>query len=583
MSSSFSESARVYRRLIRYVLPYRVILLVAVLGTLIHGLTDIGLAYILKPIVDQVMVAMDPDWRLWAPLGLVGIYLVRLVTGYIGGVAMASVSNKLIVDLRADLFDRMLTLPADFYDAHSTGQLISKVTYDVNQVTSAATNVLVTLVKDGGALIGLILYLFYLNWTLALVTLAALPPATYAVKRISKRLRGNSTRLQQGMGELTQVLEESISGQKVVKVFGGQDYERGRFRNRIQAIRRFEMKLAQAGAANGPLVQLIMIIPFAGMVYIAGGLALAGSLTAGEFVSFFAAAGLLQPAVKRLADINPKLQRGLAAAESAFAVIDTEPEADPTGRPLQRTRGHLRFERLGFRYPGSETPALQDIDLEIRPGETVALVGQSGSGKTTLAGLLPRFYSPGSGRIILDGMDIRDIRLADLRAQMALVHQDVVLFNDTVAANIAYGPLTGAGREAIVEAARAAHALEFIEKLPQGLDTLIGERGARLSGGQRQRLAIARAVLKDAPILILDEATSALDTESERHVQAALEELERGRTTLVIAHRLSTIENADRIVVMDRGCIVETGGHTELIDRNGVYAKLHALQFQNPD
>ncbi|MGB0722571.1 MAG: lipid A export permease/ATP-binding protein MsbA [Gammaproteobacteria bacterium] len=574
------SSAQLYRRLLGYALRYRSILLLAVLGTLVHGLSDIALAAILEPIVDKVMVEQDADWRLWAPLGLVGIYLVRLLAAYVGGVAMASVSNKIIVDLRADMFDRLLLLPSRFFDGHSTGKLISKITYDVNQVTTAATTVLVTLVKDGATVIGLILFLFYLNWQLTLMTIAALPPAMYVVKRISKRLRGNSSNLQEAMGNLTRVLEESISGQRVVKVFGGQDYERRRFHEVIQAIRRFEMKLAQAGAANGPLVQLIMIVPFAFMVYVAGGLAMDGSLTAGEFVAFFAAAGLLQPAVKRLADINPKLQRGLAAAESAFAVVDSPAEPDEGRLAPQRVRGSLMIRGLRFRYEGADHDALKDIELSVEPGQTVALVGQSGSGKTTLASLIPRFYDPSEGGIELDGVDLRDYGLAALRANMALVSQDVVLFNDTVAANIAYGPRADASRDEIVAAATAAHAMDFIERMPEGLDTVIGERGTRLSGGQRQRLAIARALLKDAPVLILDEATSALDRESELRVQQALETLQEGRTTLVIAHRLSTIEHADRIVVMDSGRVVESGSHAELIAAGGAYARLHALGFQ---
>ena len=574
------QSVKLYRRLIAYALRYRPILLLAIMGTLIHGLTDIALAAILEPIVDEVMVNQDPDWRLWAPLGLIGIYLSRLMAAYLGGVAMAAVSNKLVVDIRTDMFDRLQALPTAFFDTHSTGKLISKITYDVNQVTTAATTVLVTLVKDGATVVGLMAFLFYLNWQLTLLTIAALPPALWVVKSISRRLRGNSKQLQDTMGDLTRVLEESITGQKVVKVFGGQHYERGRFRESILAIKRFEMKLAQVGAANGPLVQLIMIVPFAFMVYVAGGLAMDGTLTAGEFVAFFAAAGLLQPAVKRLADINPKLQKGLAAAESAFALIDTDTERDEGRQTLEHARGQIRFESLSFRYPGAEAPALRNIELDIKPGETVALVGQSGSGKTTVTSLLPRFYNADAGRITLDGIDIRNLSLANLRDQMALVSQDIVLFNDTVAANIAYGRPKDLARETIVDAARAAHALEFIDQLPQGLDTLIGERGTRLSGGQRQRLAIARAVLKNAPILILDEATSALDTESERHVQAALEDLERDRTTLVIAHRLSTIENADLIVVLDQGRIVETGTHADLMQRGGTFAKLHAMQFQ---
>lgn len=580
--TSWASSVLLYRRLVHYALRYRSILLLAVLGTLLQGLTEAGFPALVEPIIDRVMVQMDPEARILIPLAMIGLFVFRLAVAYVGGVAMASVSNKIIVDIRTELFARLQTLPTPFFDAHATGRLISKITYDVPQVTTAATTVLVTLVKDGASFIGLVGFMFYVNWRLTLIALAMLPIAVWAAAAISKRLRGNSTHLQDAMGELTRVLEESIAGQKVVKIFGGQGYEQRRLDGIVRRIKQFEMKLAQLGAANGPLVQLIMVIPFAIMVYVAGGMTQDGSLTAGEFGGFLFATIFLQSVVKRLADINPKLQKGLAAAESAFSLIDAEPETDIGQKRIAQVRSHIRFENLAFHYDGGERPALERIDLDIRPGHIVALVGQSGSGKTTLAHLLPRFYDPTRGRITLDGIDIRALPLAELRARIALVDQDIVLFNDTVAANIAYGPLADAPRTAVVEAARAAHALDFIEKLPQGLDTLIGERGARLSGGQRQRLAIARAVLKDAPILILDEATSALDTESERCVQAALENLERGRTTLVIAHRLSTIEKADRIVVMDRGRIVETGTHAELIGHDGVYAKLHAMQFQAP-
>jgi subfamily B ATP-binding cassette protein MsbA len=555
-------------------------------GTAIAAATEPLLPALLKPMLDGTFVHKDDVVIRWAPVIIVLIFLVRGIAGFVATYAINWVGNKVVMDLRGEMFRKLLTLPTHYYDNHATGNLISKLTFDVTQVTAAATSVVTVSIRDSIIIAGLLGWLVYLNWKLTLLSLVVTPAVALVIYTINRRLRNSSRDSQRAMGNVTQVIEESVGAHKVVKLFGGQSYEEQRFTTETNWMRRHAMKQAAAAAANVPLVQLVAAVALAVIIYLATAQAKTDATSVGGFLSFVAAMLMLTAPIKRLTSISEHMQRGLAAAESVFELLDTRSEQDAGTVVIGRATGRLNFEHLTFAYQNDAAAAqdaprlaLRDICLEIPAGQAVALVGASGSGKSTLANLVPRFYLPSSGRITLDGHDLNELSLASLRSNIALVSQEVVLFNDTLAANIAYGQEREVSEAEIIAAATAAHAMEFIREWPEGLNTLVGERGVKLSGGQRQRIAIARAILKDAPILILDEATSALDSESERHVQAALETLMRGRTTLVIAHRLSTIENADRIVVMQKGEIVEVGTHRELLDKNGVYAQLHRVQF----
>ena len=572
-------NSQLYLRLLGYVKPYWRAFMISVLGMVVAAATEPLLPALLKPMLDGTFVYKDETVIRLAPIFIVVIFIVRGLATFISTYAINWVGNKVVMDLRNEMFAKLLSLPTRYYDDHATGNLISRLTFDVTQVTAAATTVVTIVIRDSIIIAGLLGWLFYLNWKLTLLTLVMAPVIAYIIRTISLRLRASSRDAQRAMGDITQVIEESVTAHKVVKLFGGQQYEGGRFSEQANWVRRYTMKQAAAASANVPIVQMVAAIALAVIVYLVTLQSRADGTTVGAFLSFVAAMLMLTAPLKRLTGVSEFLQRGLAAAESVFELIDTESEADCGTEAIGRARGELQFDDVQFAYAPEARPALKDIALHIRTGENVALVGASGSGKTTLANLVPRFYTPTGGCITLDGRDINDLTLASLRANIALVSQEVVLFNDTVAANIAYGQMREVSEAEIVAAAEAAHAMEFIREWPEGLETLVGERGVKLSGGQRQRIAIARAILKDAPILILDEATSALDSESERHVQAALETLMRGRTTLVIAHRLSTIEKADRIVVLQKGEIAEIGTHAELLAKGGVYAQLHRIQF----
>jgi len=567
-----------YSRLLRYVRPYRWAFGLAVLGMLIVAAGDLMLALLVIPIVRN-FESPDPSGAKWLPLVIVGVFLLRGVGAYISEFGMGWTGYRVVFDLRRDLIDKLLKLPTPFYDTHAAGVIQSKVSFDAHQLASAASGALTNMIRSTLTIVVSFGYLMWLNWRLTLLTFIVVPIVGVVIRYFSRRLRRIARDIQDRSGSLTQVLEEMIGGHRVVRVFGGEEYERNRAVAAANRLRNAMTKESSATAASSPLTVFFAACAVGSIVWIALQQSEGGRFDFALFMSYVVALLTLLERLKGLSGINAAIQRGMAAAESIFGLLDHEEEADTGTVVLDDCRGEVRFERMSLRYSGNEREALSDITLTVSPGETVALVGPSGAGKTSLVNLVPRFYEPTAGRLFVDGHDITTLTLKSLRAQIAMVSQDVLLFNDTVAANIAYGAMTNATREEVERAAAAAHALDFIRAMPEGFDTMVGENGVRLSGGQRQRIAIARALLKNAPLLILDEATSALDSESERQVQAALDTLMRGRTTIVIAHRLSTIEDADRIVVLDGGRIVETGTHASLISAHGTYARLHRIQF----
>jgi subfamily B ATP-binding cassette protein MsbA len=573
------NSKELYFRLLKYVFPYRNAFLFSLLGTIAFAATEPAMPALMKPLLDETFVAKSADAVTRLPLLLMLLFMVRGVASFISGYGMKWVATRVVMDLRREMFDRLQTLPIHYFDNHTSGNIISKHTFNAARVTNAATEVIVTLVKDSLIIIGLLAYALYLNWQLSLIVFLIAPPTALVIRYFSKRMRRLSRSLQDSIGELTRVIQEAINGNREIKIFGGEEYEKDRFHKLNNWIRRYHMKVAAASETNVPVVQVLTVAALTIVVYFAAMQSQSGEITVGEFVALITALALLSSPIKRLTKINVHLQGGLAAAESVFSLIDEEPEIDLGQTTLDRATGNIELIDVSYTHYGSKGPVLHDVNMKITAGETIALVGPSGGGKTTLVSLLPRFYNPSAGKILLDGTDTQEIRLASLREQIAYVGQHIILFNETVAANIAYGAQRWvASKQEIQDAAEKAHALEFIEKLPDGFNTLIGENGVRLSAGQRQRIAIARALIKDAPILILDEATSALDTESEKIVQLALDTLRSGRTSLIIAHRLSTIENADRILAMQDGRIVEEGTHAELLQHDGVYARLYKAQ-----
>ena len=575
MANTTLSNREIIRRLFQYVRQHWGKFLIAISATAVVASTEPAMAALMEPLIDGTFNAKDPDMIVWVPLGLVAIFFVRGVARIISALGVASVATQVVMQLRVDLYRHIQLLPQAFMDQQASGKLLSKVTYDVEQLSATASQVWLVLVRDSMIVVGLLGYLIYLNWRLTLMVLITVPLIAWIIKIVSKRMRKSSSALQGDMGQLTHRLEESIKGHKLIKLYGAEQQEADKFFGVVNSLRRNNLKLIMVGAANSPIIQQVLSIALASVVYVAASLEGDAAMTTGQFVAFFTAMGMLLGPMRSLAGVNEQLQRGLAAADSVFQLLDQPVEQDSGSRKLENFSGHLQINNLDFAYADGQPDVLKGINLEIKPGETIAFVGASGSGKTTLTQLLPRFYEIDRGEILLDGIDSREIELTSLRTQIAYVDQEVMLFDESVADNIAFGKAGEIDPQQLEQALKHAHASPFVDKMEGGSDSKVGEQGSLLSGGQRQRLALARAFYKDAPLLILDEATSALDNESERQVQAALEELCEGRTTLVIAHRLSTIEKADRIVVMSQGEIVESGTHQQLLDADGEYRKLY--------
>jgi subfamily B ATP-binding cassette protein MsbA len=584
--TSEQSSLKVYLRLLKYVLPYWGAFAISIVGFVIFASSQPMLADMLKHFLEALDPAKDAKFfgvslALGVPILIVLIAIYQGIGSFLGNYYLAKVSRGLVHDLRVALFNSLLTLPNRYFDNNNSGHLISRITYNVTMVTGAATDAIKVVIREGLTVVFLFGYLVYSNWKLTMVLLGILPIIAVLVTTASKKFRSQSKKIQVAMGDVTHVASETIQGYRVVRSFGGETYEKQRFLSASEDNMNRSLGMTRTQSIYTPSLQLVIYVGMAILMYLV--LYLRGDASPGELIAYITAAGLLPKPIRQLSEVSATIQKGLAGAESIFEQLDEEPEIDTGTTELERASGHLEVRNLTFQYPGTDRVVLNNISFVAKPGQMVALVGRSGSGKSTLANLIPRFYHHNQGEILIDGLEIETFRLTNLRRHIALVTQHVTLFNDTVTNNIAYGDLAGAPFELVRQSAEDAYAAEFIEKMPKGYDTLVGENGVLLSGGQRQRLAIARALLKNAPVLILDEATSALDTESERHIQGALDKVMQGRTTLVIAHRLSTIEKADLILVMDQGEIVERGTHDELLALNGYYSRLHAKQFKDGD
>jgi subfamily B ATP-binding cassette protein MsbA len=580
--SSTYNGWKLYKRLLGYVVPHKLVMYLAVLGYLVFATTSPATTYWLGWTVDAINAENFAEVRVLSPILCVVIVLVRGIGGFMGSYSLAAISNHVIHKLRCDLIDHLIALPSSYFDKNTSGKLVSKFTYDVNQVTGAASNAVAVIIREGFTVIGLLAFLLYIDWQLSLTFLIIAPFVSKVVSIASKRFRKFSTQMQDSMGDVTQITNESIKGHRVVRTFTAENFVSDKLsdaseRNRVQ-----NMKMALTRSVSTPFVQFIVSIAMAILVWLALSPDFFADKTPGNFVAFLGAAGLLAKPIRQLTQVNSVVQRGLAAAHSIFTLLDEKTESDEGTHSVENVAGKIVFNDVNFSYSDRNKKALDGINFTAEPGQTIALVGKSGSGKSSMVSLIPRFYDCTEGQIKLDGVALQEYKLSNLRQHISLVTQQVVLFNGTVAENIAYGEAEF-DEAKIVAAATNAHAMEFIEQLEHGLQTRVGDDAVLLSGGQRQRIAIARALLKDAPILIFDEATSALDSESEKYIQQALDTLIKGRTTFIIAHRLSTIENADLILVMDEGSIVESGTHTDLLSAHGVYSRLYKIQFSDKD
>lgn len=574
---------QVYKRLLSYVKPMWLMFLMAILGNIGFASVDAAMIAMMQPLLDQGFIAHKKDVFKYLPLAIIGIVLLRGIMSFIATYCMDYVGRYVVMVMRQQVFARLMILPMKYFDNHTSGQLLSCITYNTTQVASASTDALRNVVRETATIIFLLGLMFYHSWQLTLISLVIAPAIGLVVNYVSKRFRIISRRIQESMGGITHVTEESLEGVKAVKIFGGTEHAISGFNKIVNRNRQQEMKMIATKATASPIVQFCVVIVLAFVIHLASLNSLEETITAGTFVSMIVAMMALMRPIKKLMDVNNYIQKGIAAAESIFAILDEAPEKNLGTQKIEVASGRLSFKEVSFEYSQGRGKVLKNINLDVSPGETIALVGKSGGGKTTLVNLLPRFYDEYEGEIRLDGIELRDLELTNLRQQIALVSQHITLFNDSIRNNIAYGALTGYEESSLLKAAHLARVTDFADKMPEGLETIVGENGVTLSGGQRQRIAIARAILSQAPILILDEATSALDTESERLIQIALDDLIKDRTTFVIAHRLSTIENADKILVMEEGSVVEAGTHMQLLQLNGHYAKYYKLQFQDKE
>jgi len=579
---SLKADIALYKRLLAYLRPYKTQFALVVVSMIVTGLAEPALAALVKPLLDGSFVEKDPFYITYVPIALLAVVLLRALGNFVISVGMNWVTEKVTVDLRNEIFAKLVTLPTSYYEAHSTGKIIAKLLHHVNQMKMTATQTLVPLIRDSVTVIALLSWMLYLNWKLSLTILVLAPFIVLVVSIVSRRLRVLSRRMQTAVSTMTQTVDESVRNHKAVKIFLAQEQEKQRASESFNALRRLGFKFAVASGANAIIIQGLSAVALASVVYFSSLQSLEGEVSVGGFVSFFGAMALLLSPIKRLAAINQTLQQGLAGAESIFGTIDLDPEPNGGDKlPTGDTRGKLEFRKVSFFYPGQDDPALKDVSFTVEPNETVAIVGLSGSGKSTIASLIPLLHRPSSGQIVIDGIDTREMPIRELRKQISYVSQEILLFNDSIKHNIAYGCMQDCSDDQVKQAAEAAYTNDFVSQLPEGLDTPVGQSGALLSGGQRQRIVIARTILKDSPIMIFDEATSALDATSEQKIQKALRGLADNRTLIIIAHRLSTIEHADRIIVIDKGSVAEAGSHKQLIAKNGIYARLHALSKQD--